>query len=247
MGHMESPDTQSNNNSGSSGGTDAPQAQSSYTPVVAPLSGKAAYEQRRQERMKAKTSITATAAGKRSMRRLARYGIILLVLAAVAYGIWIFISKNTPQGEDLSRIVPDMGNAHIAVGSAHDPYNSNPPTSGPHYAVPARPGFRDEPIADEHLVHSMEHGLIWLSYHPRISEAAVEQLREYVDGWTVITAREANDTDIAVAAWGRLDTFDIEISAETLSEADQARIKDFISRYRNRGPEKIPAGQHGGV
>src|SRR5688572_28089845 len=37
---------------------------------------------------------------------------------------------------------PSQGNAHLAdASSPHDPYNSNPPTSGPHLPPVPRPGI----------------------------------------------------------------------------------------------------------
>ena len=49
-----------------------------------------------------------------------------------------------------------------------------------------------------------------------------------------------NDTDIALAAWGRLDKFNLEnnnFNKDNLNQIKQ-RIKDFILRYENKGPEK---------
>ncbi|MDZ4284196.1 MAG: DUF3105 domain-containing protein, partial [Patescibacteria group bacterium] len=47
----------------------------------------------------------------------------------------------------------------------HDPYTSNPPTSGPHYPDAIKAGVYDEPVAEEYLVHNMEHGHVILWYH----------------------------------------------------------------------------------
>lgn len=156
------------------------------------------------------------------------------------------LSSASADGPDFSEDIPVLPDSnHIEVGAEPaQPYNSNPPTSGQHYATPARPGFRGEAIADGHLIHSLEHGLVWVSYHPRIGDEA-EKLRSITTPVTVVTPREANDTDIAIAAWGRLDTFDLE--DETIDEDDKQRISDFVTRYANRGPERIPAGQHSGI
>ena len=219
----------------------------SNQPTSANVSGgKAAYEERKQEKMRAKVVEGGPKNPSAIGRKLGWIGGSILVLALVGYGIFIFVRNSVPQENDRSTAIPILPASHIQVGAEHEAYNSNPPTSGPHYEVPAKPGFREEPIADEHLVHSLEHGLIWISYNPRVGEAVKEKLRTLLTPWTVITAREANDTDIAVAAWGRLDAFNLD-DGSSLSEVDEARIKDFIKRYANRGPEKIPPGQHGGI
>lgn len=207
------------------------------------MSGKAAYEQRKQEKLLAKSTAIEPKASKIG-RRLGWITVIVLVLALAAYGTWTIIRRSAPQGGDLSTAVALLPASHIAIGATHDPYNSNPPTSGPHYEVPAKAGFREEPIADEHLVHSLEHGLVWISYHPRVADKIKQDLRALETPWTVITERSTNDTDIAVAAWGRLDAFNLD---DVGFDPGLNRIKDFIKRYSNRGPEKIPPGQHGGV
>ena len=130
---------------------------------------------------------------------------------------------------------------HIAVGSLLLEYNSNPPTSGPHCGQTARSGFREDSIADQNIIHNLEHGDIWISYHPRVPDEIKEELKQFGAAKVIITPREENDTDIALAAWGRLDSFDLENN--TLSKE---RIEDFIKRYVNKGPERIP-GASGGI
>ncbi|MCI0619496.1 DUF3105 domain-containing protein [Candidatus Wolfebacteria bacterium] len=208
------------------------------------LSGKEAYEMRKAER-RGKRAPSGGSDPART-RRIKKWSLGVAVVAIVGYLVFLIARSMIPAGEDMSRAIPIQGDNHIPVGATHEPYTSNPPTSGPHYAEPARPGFREgETIADEHLIHSLEHGLIWISYRPDVLPEVAEALKQFDNGLTVITERSANDADIAVAAWGRLDSFDV---GDTLSEADRVRIRDFLKRYTNRGPERIPAGQrHGGV
>ncbi|PIR05141.1 MAG: hypothetical protein COV57_00655 [Candidatus Liptonbacteria bacterium CG11_big_fil_rev_8_21_14_0_20_35_14] len=63
-------------------------------------------------------------------------------------------------------------------------------------------------------------------------------LKDLAGNKVIITPRSQNDSDIAVVAWGRLDTFN-------KSEFNINRIKDFIKRYKNRGPEKVSPSLHG--
>lgn len=128
-----------------------------------------------------------------------------------------------------------QGAAHISPGSQHEPYNSNPPTSGPHYATPVQNGVRDEPIADETLIHNLEHGYIWISYRPDTSDDLKNKLKEFVqdDDWKMVLApRSQNDSPIVLASWGRL---------LKLQDYDEEQIKKFRNAYRNRGPEKTPS------
>ena len=141
-----------------------------------------------------------------------------------------------PKGADMSVLYADQGRTHIQTDAEHPAYNSNPPSSGWHYATPVNPGFYDKAIADEYIVHNLEHGDVWIAYRSDIGNDVVEKLRVFADARTVIVPREANVTDIALVAWGRVDAFNIENG-----QLDETRIRDFIARYKNRGPEKVPA------
>lgn len=174
------------------------------------------------------------AKSKKMIRRIFYIAIPILVVL----GTILWIAKNqTPTGPDMSVEYPNQGQEHIQINSQHPEYNSNPPTSGWHYAQPARLGFYDEELPDETLIHNLEHGEIWISYRPSIPDAVKEQLREFFGPRVIVTKREKNDTDIAVAAWTHLDAFNLE--SGVLTEEKTARINAFIERWQNRGPERI--------
>ncbi len=170
---------------------------------------------------------------------------IIIVAIIVALG-WLFVravQKRIPAGEDLSAAYEIVSRDHIEVGAAHDPYNSNPPTSGPHYVTTAALGFydlTDEIPADEYIIHNLEHGEIWITYRPALATSTREALSAFGnEPLVIVTPRAANDTDIALVAWGRVEKFD-------LGEAplDLERIKGFILRHKNRGPEKVTPSEH---
>ncbi len=160
-------------------------------------------------------------------------------LVVVIGGGWLLISTTGPKGPDYSHPVKILGRNHIREGTAFNGYNSNPPTSGDHYQNPAPARFYDKELPDEQLVHNLEHGHIWIAYKPGLPAEIVDGLKNFAGGNIVVTPRSKNDTDIALAAWGRLDKFDIEAN-----EIDSQRIKDFISRYQNRGPESVSVQGH---
>jgi hypothetical protein len=191
------------------------------------------YEQKREEKMKmregegAGTSVTKKAVW------------VLIALGGVAaIGWWIY--SLAPQGPDFSMAYPELGREHIPDGDPRPAYNSNPPTSGPHYADPAAEDFYDKEIPDEYLVHNLEHGDVWIAYHPRVSSEVTDALKKYVGPKVIATSRAANEFDVSLVSWGRLDGFNIENGV-----LDEVRIKDFIKRYKNRGPEYVPQGMTG--
>lgn len=187
---------------------------------------------------------------------------IIPTIILVVGGVWFFSANQSVLGEQTDTGKPVavakpveaveefdiVSQEHIGTGKAGSGYNSNPPTSGPHWAVPAKNGIYDEVLADEQIIHSMEHGYVWISYRPddsgpQSSSATqsaglrsdeIKKLEAIVkdDDWKIVLApREANDAKIALAAWGRLLKMD---------DLDEGKIKEFIKTYRNRGPENTP-------
>lgn len=85
----------------------------------------------------------------------------LLVLLGAAGVFWL--------GKELVKPLPgeavaDLGREHVPDGTKVN-YNSNPPTSGPHYADWTRAGIYENPISDGHLIHALEHGYVIVSYN----------------------------------------------------------------------------------
>jgi hypothetical protein len=172
---------------------------------------------------------------RRDIKRAVKWLVIFAVVFGLIYLLVQWFRSQQPQGPDRSVAYENLGQDHIAVGSPRPNYNSNPPTSGPHYSEPAKEKYYDHELPDERLVHDLEHGDIWISYRPGIPQAVIEELKKFEDGvFVIITPRAANDTDIALAAWTRLDKFNLEGGA-----LDTQRVKDFILRYRDTGPEKV--------
>lgn len=83
--------------------------------------------------------------------------IALLVIGGLGW-LWLDASKPLP-GEQVA----DLGQEHVTDISGVV-YNSNPPTSGKHFPVWAKKGVYDRIISDGHLIHSLEHGYVVVSY-----------------------------------------------------------------------------------
>lgn len=128
------------------------------------------------------------------------------------------------------------------MGSRRPAYNSNPPTSGPHYGTPEPRGVYDKQLPDEELVHNLEHGYVWISYRPDAGPEIRKQLESFYRfrNKVIVTPRRENEKLIALAAWGWLDTFDSAFPAG-LTDAEKKRIDDFVGAFINQGPE--PLGQ----
>lgn len=187
-------------------------------------------EERREQKRKLREAEGRRERFKKLLKKVV-YSLIAVFLIVLAVR-WIV--NQFPKGPDYSVALPSLEREHIPDGASRPDYNSNPPTSGPHYANPANVRFYSQELPDEQLVHNLEHGHVWISYKPDLSPEVIKVLRGFAGGNTIITPRSANDFDVALAAWGRLDKFNLVDNI-----VDKQRIRDFILRYQNRGPENI--------
>lgn len=167
--------------------------------------------------------------------------IIIGAIALVVLGVGIVLaisdqktSKLETSGdssaEQLGQSFENLGRDHIQPQQPHNPYNSNPPTSGPHLAQPADWGVYQSELPDEQLVHNLEHGGIWISYKDidPDTKAKLEAIGKANPGSVIITPRADNDSPIAIASWTRL---------EKLQSYDEAKILEFIKANKNKSPE----------
>jgi len=110
----------------------------------------------------------------------------IAALAVVIGGGRLLIRATGPKGPDYSQAYPILRRNHIPDGAIGS-YNSNPPTSGEHYANPAPSRFYNRELPDEQLVHNLEHGHIWIAYKPDLSAEVIGILKDFAGGNVVVT------------------------------------------------------------
>lgn len=162
-------------------------------------------------------------------------GIALLTLVILVGGIWLIMKadekKNIPlMGEEIKI----QSTQHIKPGESHPPYNSNPPTGGWMYDGVGGAGIHDKEVADELLIHSMEHGAVIVHYKSDLNSDQIGQIKAVygsASGRKILVPRENLDAPVALTSWGRL------LKLQTI---DPNQIKSFIETNENRGPEKPP-------
>lgn len=186
--------------------------------------------ERRELRQQEKQKLRESEKRKRSIKKIMVWVIAILIAGASAYGLYQL--ANQPEKPRSGKTFPILGREHIAVGASHPAYNSNPPTSGWHYAQPADWGVYQQELPDEQLLHNLEHGGIWISYKDidQETKSNLETISKRYSGSVIITLRSANDAKIVLASWGRL---------EKLESFDEIRIVDFIKANKNKSPEKL--------
>lgn len=107
-----------------------------------------------------------------------------------------------------------------------------PPTRGPHFAVPQSVGVYQQQVPDGNAIHSLEHGIVWITYNPAlVDEDMINQLEDLGDEFgsdAIVAPRPENASAIAAVSWGqilKLDSF------------DKAQLDDFVKTNVNRAPE----------
>jgi len=102
-------------------------------------------------------------------------------------------------------------------------YPQNPPAGGPHNSVWLNCGVYTEPQTNENAVHSMEHGAIWVTYDPALSDADLDALKSHLPAsYLVLSPYEGLDSPIVLSAWNHQLKID---------DANDPRIAQFFTEY----------------
>jgi len=190
------------------------------------------HERRAQKKAQQQMQLQQTHQSEK-MKKIVRWGVILLLLAGVIGGI-IYLAqqytKNLPGIE-----FTNQGREHVSLNQEHPEYNSNPPTSGWHSSDWEKDwGIQADYVEEYYQVHNLEHGGIIVHYQPD----KVTNLSELDSLFTELQKKNKKmllmpnpnlDTTYALTAWTRLDAFD---------QYDPERIKTFTKAYYDKGPEK---------
>ncbi|KRE39224.1 hypothetical protein ASG73_02475 [Janibacter sp. Soil728] len=167
----------------------------------------------------------AQSAERRRSLLLAGAAAVVIALIGGAVGYAIISERDERQAAgDLSGVKTfDYKGGNHVDGKVD--YKESPPVGGEHNAVWLNCGTYDTPVPDEHAVHSLEHGAVWITYEPGLPEADVKKLDDALpDTYTVLSPYEGKmPSPIVLSAWGHQLTVD---------SADDPRIKGFIKEYR---------------
>lgn len=154
----------------------------------------------------------------------------LLAAGIIGWGAWAAFRPGgagygwETRAKSISGI-QDVRNLNFSRNHSWDPqkYDRTPPVGGDHSGVwqQCMGNIYDAPIPNEHAVHSLEHGAVWLTYRSDLPADQVETLKNKINGkqYTMMSPVDGLDKPVSLQAWG----WQLKVDSVT-----DGRIDDFI-------------------
>ncbi|MEN3613142.1 DUF3105 domain-containing protein [Plantactinospora sp. ZYX-F-223] len=178
----------------------------------------------------------------------------VVAAAIIGYGAYAVI-QNGKKWEDKAAAIDGIVNFRESDPSAVNPlpgkeshvagpltYKVNPPVGSSHNNAwqNCMGDVYDAPIANEHAVHSLEHGAVWVTYKSDLPADQVEQLASKVRGneFMLMSPVQNLDRPISLQAWG----YQLKLDSPT-----DGRIDDFIEALRQNATMEPGAACSGGI
>ena len=103
-------------------------------------------------------------------------------------------------------------------------YDHQPPTNGDHDPLWQNCGFYEKPIKDRHAVHSMDHGVVWITHRPDLPAGQVEALRPYgEENYVIVSPYPGQDAPVIATSW--------RVQLELEGPGDP-RLRQFVDQFR---------------
>ncbi|GAB2665402.1 DUF3105 domain-containing protein [Saccharopolyspora gloriosae] len=149
--------------------------------------------------------------------------------------------KPTPQNPDPSKNIPGVETADYAgqqhvTSTQRVAYDKTPPFGGPHDGIWAdcTGVVYPQAVRTENMVHSLEHGAVWIAYDPaKVDEAGRAKLSQRVENkpYTMMSPYPELDSPISVQSWGH---------QVKLDSPDDPRIDQFIAALKQNPNNVYP-------
>ncbi len=104
-------------------------------------------------------------------------------------------------------------------------YPRTPPTNGDHDTLWQNCGFYERPIKDRHVVHSMDHGVVWITHSPDLPAEQLRTLRPYgQEDYVIVSPYPGQDAPVIATSW--------RVQLE-LDGAEDPRLREFVDGFRS--------------
>ena len=126
-----------------------------------------------------------------------------------------------------------------------DKWNTDPPTSGPHYGETLIYGAYTDPPQIGRVLHNLEHGAVYILYGDEVPESTVAELQGFYDqhkNGTILAPYPRLGDKIALGAWyaAGLPEASSDRGSGILAECtafDEAAFAAFFDAFQFKGPE----------
>jgi hypothetical protein len=174
--------------------------------------------------------------GGRNWGPIAVAGVVVLIAAGIiGYGIYASV-KGSQSWQDQAAGIKGIVNYRVQKNPQIDArdhkdgrltYVTNPPVGGAHNPLwqNCMGDIYTEPIANEHAVHSLEHGAVWVTYKQGLAADQVDKLKSKVEGkdYMLMSPVAGLDKNVSLQAWG----YQLKVD-----KASDKRIDKFIKALR---------------
>lgn len=153
-------------------------------------------------------------------------GVLAVVLiGAASFGIyqWNQDQKNN-KFPDGTVTYSNLARTHDKTIPLH--YDQTPPVGGAHNPVPQTCGYYDQPVQNEHAVHSLEHGAVWITYSPDLSQDQIDHLKQLAEqqSYILVSPYPGLPSPVVASSWGH---------QLKLDSAFDSKLDQFIKVFRN--------------
>src|SRR4051794_7328951 len=163
--------------------------------------------------------------------------VVLLAVGVIGFALMrnseVSAWRPSEDNRDPSLAIPGIvtgqyaGQQHVTA-QQRVAYDRSPPFGGPHdaYWAACSGVVYPNPVRTENMVHSLEHGAVWIAYDPaRVTGPAVQTLAAKVTGqdYTMMSPYPGLDQPVALQSWGH----ELKVGG-----VDDPRIDQFISSLR---------------
>ena len=178
---------------------------------------------------------------RKTITRIIWGAVAIILIAVIGYFVWNALK---PAAGQAVPIMADTG--HVEEGQDPGPYNTDPPTSGRHYANELDAGFYNETDRDSipgfpegYLVHNLEHGYVIFWYNcDLVTDGECTELKSQIqtvldreNNFKVIAfPRDSLKVPVVLTSWGQMqefETFNPELA------------QSFVRQNRNQAPEPL--------
>ena len=128
------------------------------------------------------------------------------------------LPENPPKGV---KTFPATTNASV---KGKITYDQDPPAHGDHAPIWQNCGFYTKSIDNRTAVHSLDHGVVWITYRPDLPQAQVDALRSYgKEDYVIVSPYPGLPAPVIVTSWRK---------QLKLDSVQDPRLRKFVDDYR---------------